>query len=322
MNGRRLTATMGLWVLLVTALLAEKTSGQPAPADQGTLWQELVERVLMPPHPGPGGPAFTVQLLPGHLPRGLPVDLPLPAGSRLVGSIIHSVGEKAAHVEIVLDVPGPEPAVRTFYETELSARGWQATVQGPPPGAQHGFQAPAIVMASSFCQSPQGPWLMLTSALKPPGPTDVRLSLQLDTPGPCMRQSLTGGSLGPPPADTPIPSLTAPEGVQLRMAGGGGGPGRWTQEASAETEQRVAPLEAHFAQQLQAAGWSRLAGQEDGPLAWSTWKVPGEGEWQGFLLVREVPGVNQRALHIEVNSTAPPSGATGFWGAGWGRGGR
>jgi hypothetical protein len=29
MNGRRLTATMGLWVLLVTALLAEKTNGQP-----------------------------------------------------------------------------------------------------------------------------------------------------------------------------------------------------------------------------------------------------------------------------------------------------
>jgi hypothetical protein len=69
-----------------------------------------------------------------------------------------------------------------------------------------------------------------------------------------------------------LPVLYAPEGVAVDA---GGGPNRWTTEATAQTDHSVAELEAHVAQQLAAAGWLRQAGAAQGPLAWSTWTLPG-----------------------------------------------
>jgi hypothetical protein len=106
-----------------------------------------------------------------------------------------------------------------------------------------------------------------------------------------------------PPGMELIPPLYAPEGVTLQASGMGGGPfGRWTSEATAVTQLGTSELEAHFAAQLRAAGWTRFAGRADGPLAWSTWQVPGAGGWQGFLFALEAPGEKRRSLHVRVES--------------------
>jgi hypothetical protein len=101
-----------------------------------------------------------------------------------------------------------------------------------------------------------------------------------------------------------LPPLHAPDGVTLQLTGGGGGPNRWTSEANAETDKTVAELEAHFARQLQAAGWTRAAGSRAGPMAWSTWKLPRDGDWMGLLFALESPGKNRKALYARVEGPA------------------
>jgi hypothetical protein len=85
-------------------------------------------------------------------------------------------------------------------------------------------------------------------------------------------------------------------------ASGNGGSGNWTSEAVVETPKTVAELEAHFAGQLEKAAWKRRAGGVAGPLAWSSWIVPGKGEWHGYLFVVEAPGENRRSLWVRIES--------------------
>ena len=68
------------------------------------------------------------------------------------------------------------------------------------------------------------------------------------------------------------------------------------------TTKGAAELESFFAQQLSAAGWTRVAGAVDSPLAFSTWKVPGDGDWQGVLIVIEMPAKDRRSLMLRAES--------------------
>lgn len=57
-------------------------------------------------------------------------------------------------------------------------------------------------------------------------------------------------------------------------------------------------------------GGYEVAGGANGPLAWSTWKVPGEGDYQGFLSVLGTPSQNRKDLHVQVESAALQAGGT------------
>jgi hypothetical protein len=39
----------------------------------------------------------------------------------------------------------------------------------------------------------------------------------------------------------------------------------------------------------------------DGPVAWSTWKVPGDGDWRGLLFVNETSG-DRRSLMVRAEA--------------------
>lgn len=82
-----------------------------------------------------------------------------------------------------------------------------------------------------------------------------------------------------------MPSLNPPPDVTLHPQGGGGGGGRWRQEAIADTDLTAGASEAHFAAQLADAAWARLDGRGEDAVAWSSWQLPGEGDWRGLLLV-------------------------------------
>jgi hypothetical protein len=298
-----------------------RAGSQEQPSEQPTQLRELAKRLLARPFAAPGESPRTVQLLPGQLPGDLPLDVPLLPGSRIVGSVVHSsdqserqtggsdaqaLPEVAPGTEsvIVLDTPQAAADVRAFYERELAARGWKAAPHDPFKPS--GFQPAQIPFPQVFCQSSVGAWLSVSVLPMTSGLSDVRLSIYANAAGgPCTsfpgQASLLAGS---PPGAELIPPLYGPEGVHLGPTGGGGGPGRWTSDATISTEQGVAELEAYFARQLQAAGWTRLTGRADGPLAWSTWKVPSEGEWQGLLFVLELPGTDRRELHVQAISAS------------------
>src|SRR5262245_4532753 len=257
--------------------------------------QELAERLLVP-LPFGDDPAPGVELLPGCVPDGLPLDLPLPAGARVVGSKTHRVAGALASAEVVLDARGASEDVLAFYARELPGRGWHPA----SPGADTwgGFWERGGV----YCRGPAGPWLRISVVARGARPLDVRIRVELRHPGPC----------GDPPtelmASIPVlPRLEAPPGMRL-LGGHGSGRGphmRWS-DSEAETELPAAELAAHFAGQFEALGWTRTNEGTSGALAWSMWRAVRDGtDWQGLLLVLEGPAPRQRAFSARVWSTPP-----------------
>lgn len=312
--------------LLAGALTAAgPTPAQAQQASDATLLQELAERLLSYPFPGPGGVPVPVQLLPGALPADLPLTLPQPPGSMLIGSAVRpsfarsfvplplqSNGGPPAPtgegIDIVLDAPGAPADILAFYKGAMAELGWSpppASSQGPGgflPSFQTGSNA-------SFCQSADGPWLSVSAFPVSGGPTDVRIHVDTGNPGPCSSPVFPqpSGPLG----FGVLPSLQAPPNVPVSPTGGGGGPGRFSSEALAVTDMSTADLEAFYAQELTASGWTQTDSRDDGSLSWSTWSVPptmGVDDYQGFLMVRAGPGDGQRTLYLEV---ASPSTAMG-----------
>jgi len=275
-------------------------------SDPATL-RDLAQRLLAPPVFGPNGQPQTVELFVGQLPSDFPLALPTPPNGRLVGSDAHRAGTQPISWAVVFDAPGAPGDVNTFYQQQLPGLGW--TPAPSHPGAQRGgFQPTLNTIPLIFCQSSSGPSLTVTATVRPNLPTDVRVSVSASA-GPCASSP---GSPGQPPGADRLPALTAPAGVQVQTTSGGGGPNRFTSDATAITDQSVTTLEAHFAQQVQAAGWTRVAGGANGPVAWSTWTVPGDGGYEGFLYAMEAPGQNRKDLHVQVESAASQAGWIGY----------
>ncbi len=298
-------------VVAATAVIASSgvplrsAAAVPTPADDAGAVRALAQRLLAPAYPGPDGQVATVALLPGQLPGDLPLALPTPPNGRLVGSAVHQSGTRSVSWDVVFDAPDTASDVQAFYHQQLPGLGWAAAPVNPGP-TRGGFQ-PTTGINSTYCQKATGPWLSVSAVAAPTAPTDVRVRVDASTAGPCANQP--GGALPQPPGAERLPALTAPVGVQMQMtSSGGGGPNRFTSDATALTAQSASALETDFARQLQAAGWTRVAGNATGPVAWSTWTVPGDGGYQGFLYALEAPGQNRKDLHVQVASASASFG--------------
>lgn len=309
--------------------------------DESAALRELIERLLGEGHSGPPGEGHTVQLLLGVLPPDLPFALPLPPGSRIIGSAIHQnidpfgdMGPEGGRPrytwEIAFDAPLPIAEVVTFYEQTLSGQGWTMPRQGPPMGIEGGFSTdfealrrahpPPPEMAAQmaafersrpehrmFCPpAGTGGSLRLTITPRRDGSAQVLGHLDDHLFGPCRMRDVLEDTVA-----ARLPRLIPPAGVNLMPGGGGGSTDHWTSQASATTNQPVAMLEAHFAAQLAAAGWVRRAGEAAELLAWSAWTVPGEPPAGGFLSVRVAEGTDRRECVALIEAADHEGGAFG-----------
>src|SRR5712691_1557159 len=224
-------ASAGLVVGMAGSSSRAGAAGQES-ADQAGI-QELAERLLAAP--APTGQPASLELLPGQVASQLPVNLALPAGAHIVGSLVRNAGAPTVSVNVVLDAPGERSSMQTFYEKELADKGWSPL----PPGPQaHGFQFGSQPSRPSIFCSPQGnSWLSMGVNAGRDGTNDVRISTNGQIPNPCQRPAQP--SPGPLSANSPIPALYAPEGVTMQPGGSGGGPGRWSSEATATTDQKA-----------------------------------------------------------------------------------
>ncbi len=292
-------------VIVLTAIEAgtridELRGGTAGAAPSGDV-AELAQRLLAPPYPFPDGLQQTVTLIPGALPKNAPLEMPLPVGARLVGSVSRERGTTTSF-DVVLDATGTADEITAFYDREMPKKGLNpvAAPQMPQQGGFVSSSGPAN--NKMYCKGDQGPYVSLSVFAKAGAPSDVRAHYEPVDPvamgTPCSQRS--GG--GPVSFSTKLPQLRAPEGVTLQSNGSGMGGNRQSSEATALTSKSVAELESGFAQQLAAAGWTRVAGRADGPLAYSTWKIPGDGEWQGLLLVIESPGKDRRSLTVRAET--------------------
>ncbi len=308
--------------------------------DESAALRELVERLLGEGRGGPPGEGHTVQLLVGMLPPDLPIALPLPPGSRIIGTAAHQIedpfggmmprgGRTRRTWEIAFDAPLPAAEVGTFYEQALIGQGWTMPREGPQMGIEGGFSAdfealrrahPPPEMAAqmaafervrpehrTFCPpAGTGGSLRLTLTPRRDGSAQVLGHLDDHPFGPCGMQEMLEATVA-----ARLPRLIPPPEVALMPGGGGGSESRWTSEASATTDQPVGTLEAHFAAQLAAAGWVRRAGEAAELLAWSAWTVPGEPAAEGFLSVRQAAGQDQRECVVLIESEDSAFGTHG-----------
>jgi hypothetical protein len=270
------------------------------PADDPVALRELAERVLSPIHAPPGGVHPTARLVVGAVATEAGVDLPVPPGGRIVGSVVRSSDPKmgGSSVDVVADAPGTPAEAVSYYEKALEAQGFTL-----PPGmiaqVPHGFVAVQPTIYLTLCR-PAGGWLSINVAALTPQTADVRLNVQSGSNGvgPCGPNAKGAPMAGKfPPGYELLPALYAPTGVALVQIGAPGGFDRFGSEATTTSAQTAAALEDAFAAQLAKAGWKRTGGAHDAGLAWSAWSVDG-GAWSGLLFVSERPGGRDLSVRI------------------------
>lgn len=234
-----------------------------------------------------------------ELPRGWPAELPLPSGGRLLGSLVHSFGDfQSGYMEAVLDADGTPLSVLSSYRHELGGHGWAVFDTPVLPRFTFSSGANGEGERQSFLRTEEGPLLTVTVMSRAGSPCDVRLRLDAEVRRPPAQHHGLQAAM-----TERIPTLRAPSGVLVSPSGGGGGSDReWTMRGTARTDMAVGDLEAHFASQLGEAGWTRLGRGDDGVVAWSSWRLPGEQVWKGLLVVDAAFGEDQRSFTLRIES--------------------
>ena len=243
-----------------------------------------------------------------ELPRGWPAELPLPHGGRLLGSLVHSFGDfRSGYMEAVLDADGTPLTVLSSYRAELGGNGWAVFETPAFPRFAFSSGENGEGERQSFLRSDEGPLLTVTVSGRDGSPCDVRLRLDAEVRRPqAQHLGLQAAMM------ERIPTLRAPSHVLVSPSGGGGGSDReWTTRGTARTAMAVGDLEAHFASQLSEAGWTRLGRGDDGVVAWSSWRLPGEQVWKGLLMVDAALFADQRSLLLHIEAERG-TGSTSF----------
>jgi hypothetical protein len=280
---------------------------QPA-GEQSVTEQALVRRLLTRPmFPQEQEP----QLLPGQLPANFPLELPLPEGSRIVGSVVRSPDV----AEIVLDVPLAPEQVLAFYRERLSAAGWQ------PPEEQEGHRPGGFAPSNfhmpnhAFFARRDGPGsLHFTVWTGKGGIADVRVNADMSEQAARQQRMHRRRMHG---IHDLLPWIEPPAGAQQMGGGGSGGEDSFYSLATVETDMDLSSLAAHYAAQLEKAGWTRTDAGQSGPLAWHTWTLQDEEQepWDGLFSIMKVPGKERRhmlSLSIEWANKPEPRGSGWF----------
>lgn len=238
------------------------------------------------------------QLLVGQVPADLPFSFALPEGSQVLGSLIRSV----TNTEIALDTPlSPEQAI-DFYQDHLHASGWYE--QGQLPGYVHRGFVPAgrggtrIVLQ----QEVNGPSVQITAQPGRGSLTDVRVIVTRNNP-PSPRRT-PQRIRQRPMEESLIPRLVAPAGAKLQGGGSSSGPTSAQTSAMLRTDLTPSAIAAHYATQLEQAGWTRTGNGSSGPSAWHTWALQDEMQepWLGRFFLLQMPDKPQEYyLYIQIS---------------------
>ena len=245
--------------------------------------RELAIRLLSPRYPGAESMQVT-DLLPGQLPPNPPIELALPPGARLIGSVIRGQDSTT-----IFDTHLTSEELLAFYRERMTAIGWTEQEQFPPPQEQSGFvhAMPQQMAHAMFFASSHGPLLRLSGLPSPVARIEGQLSLETDPGqhghGPLRRQLVAEMELLPP--------LLAPDKAQQRTLGGGGGGGEWRANAELTTNLDLAAVTTHYRAQLDGASWRESSHGEGDRVRWSVWDFADKDSepWRAYLFVFQRP---------------------------------
>jgi len=136
------------------------------------------------------GEATTVRLPLAPTPGRPQDEIPIPPHSRLVGNTVHG-DDDAFNVRMALEAEGEVADVLAFYRDELPVRGWEEVLmwRWRTPGT-----AVPIGELSTFCQSADGPRLIVVAIPASSAGSRVFIRIDSGTTGPCAEAPPGGGS--------------------------------------------------------------------------------------------------------------------------------
>jgi hypothetical protein len=263
-----------------------------SPTNDEASLHELALALLMAryPYAAEGEP----QLLLGALPPDFPADIPLPAGSRVIGSLV------ADKPIVILNTDQDDEAVIAFYEEQLAALGW--IMPEPSLPERHGGfleSGPSIVgripRQGTALYRNDGPSLQISAYKTPNGHTRVQLTL---TPNGAREWRRSHRNMGrPDEMYGMLPPIEPPPNTQQYQGGGSMGSDNIEVEARIESPLDLSTLAAHYTAQLEQGGWQRINGEENGPVAWSTWTFENEDKepWRALFIIFKRPDASRKS---------------------------
>ncbi len=263
----------------------EHTSG----TDEALLYELALRLTTFYGDPNVNNP----RLLVGTLPPNLSGDIPMPEGSRILGSLIRS----PEFIDIELDCALSPEDVLQFYRGRLLPDGWSELESMRPPNTgfvtSHMFALQNLIV---FCHGSNGPAFTVSAHPGKQERTEVRLNLNAGEHTPCgqqnRRQRMHRGM------HDLIPTLIPPQGAKQQGGGGSGGTGSWYTSATLQTGMDIPELAGHYHTQLVKGGWKMNGVGQDGPLAWSTWVFKDEENepWHGLFFILKTPGKDDQYI--------------------------
>lgn len=252
--------------------------------------REFVARYLGASYPGQGADHITIYL--GSLPPETSQPIPIPDGAHVVGSVRQTLYDV---LQVILDAPMAAQDLMAYYETALSAAGWE-TAAGYGSG---GFVSSGV--DQNYCWG-QETSLYLFAAPLADGNTSAHIYIQT---GPGYSICNPGQGSGDD-VSARLPVLKNPP--EMRSTGGGGG-GSSDSDAYNEThiegDLSAAETAAYYNDQLAAAGWMLVDSGDTDSLSWSTWTFTGEdgSAWTGTLFVSDIPpGSGKLYAYVRIES--------------------
>ena len=244
-----------------------------------------------------------LKLLVGELPPDLPFELPLPEGTRLLGSFT------LEDPIIALDSPHEGDEVIAFYRERLTATGWsEPEMHGPRRG---GFLPadPSRGAGADFC-APDDRYT-LSILTRPSSGDHTSAQLVLHSGSARFRRPFGRDVMAT------LPLLRPPRGATQMSQGGGGGQDYVESRGALETDLTLEAVANHYLGELERAGWRRLDAGVSGSAAWNAWSFTDEegAPWQGLLLIiaRPLrPGKYALTLQAEAEDESRQGGAGGI----------
>lgn len=282
-----------LIVLLVVVGSAVFARRPLAAQETGPKTQEMIPRevvlALIPAAASNGG-----DILVGTMPADLAKDFPVPAGARVIGSLI-----TLSYAQVVIAVPGSPDSALAYARRTLVAHGWLPREPAIPRqgGLQYG---PLMAPTSTYCRLGQGPpdGISTTTSFYGPSTTMLRITR---TQNPMCDESQGMASMGSsgalvamsssqaaryqgpfsnlPPLFAPGDQRTVFMGCRAAASSGQ----RTTQNQQLRLSLSPTEILAHYSRQLDSAGWKRVTQSDSTSVT---------GSWSKTAATREVQEVS------------------------------
>jgi hypothetical protein len=219
---------------------------------------------------GPHSGAITATV--GALPAVMPIDVPLPSEARVIGSLMQSGDYE--NIQVFLTSNEPIDELVETVDQQLQEQGFTPPPSEPQGGGGQVFLSNAPPMSNIFCSPDNQVYLTLGTTTLSGEPAVLRISANrvIDLWGPCSAITYSGDA----GLFEVLPQLTPPPETEVQSVGGGGSGDSVSGEAELVSALPVMELADHYAMQLEAAGWERLAESATGDLAWSGWSFADE----------------------------------------------